>query len=406
MSRTILLTLVISFLLLPIPSYSQENARIKITLDEVPTTEEIETQICVSWGAQIPNVPSSYLHSHYFSDKAGRTNTTVEHTTPTKDVDRKVTSYIVYGVIRSASSRDITRFIPAKFFETGNKSLAQQEVQITPRRNFNEAFLDSYPLEFNRDQGFLDSENVCPTLRAFRLLIDYAGEIDASISDDVWQRLFNFFQSNIGFFRKGGSAELTAVLNYLKTFTAASRREGVAKFYAEFLNGLVTIRGIEIGDNEDLTNYLHGQLMQLYETRLAECFVTADISLQKFHGIGEYEKSLTLATKILKSIDEQLLHSVLQSNPNNLFSILRQCTISGQDYYQTCSNIPGANRNNVTDGAKFLSQSRVGYAMMTEYLRVCDLMLSKGVITPKSTGRAGEILKFYIEYNCALQGGS
>ena len=405
MLKAILLTIAISFLLLPISSHSQENARVRITLNDVPIREQIETQICVAWGAQMPIVPASYLHCEYYTRDAGNTGTKAKYRTSTREVDSKVTSYFVYGGIRLVSSRDIIRVIPVKYFDTGNKALVQQEIEITTRKNINEAFLDSYPLEFNRDRGFLNSENIWPTLRAFRLLLDYTAKTDTKVTVDVWNRLYRFFQSNSGFFKKGGSTELTEVLNYLETLTESSRREGEASLYAEFLNELVTIRGIEIGNDEDLTDYLHGQLMHLYETRLEECFVTADLSLQKFHEIGEYEKSLKLGTIILKSINGQLLKNVINHARKNLFHILLQCTISGQDYYQNCSNIPNANRWNAADGAGFLAQSTIGNPMMSEYLRVCDLMVSNGALSLRNTGKASEILKFYIEYNCALQGG-
>lgn len=401
----IALTLVLSILLFPILA-GAENARIRITLCEVDADPEIETQIRVSWGARSPQLAASNPQSFTFHNRASRSTGTVEHLTPTMQVNMQVNSFIVYGLIRNRNG-DIIRVIPAKLFDIGNVSLTQLEARITPRRDFNAAFLDSYPLEFRRDQGFLKSENVWPTLRSLQHMTDYAREIQANLSPEVWHRFHTFFQVNSDFFKNGSSDEISEVLQYLKTYTEGSSREGVALFYAEFLDGLVaTVKGRQVFGNVDFTEYLHGQLMQLYETRLSECFGRAETSLRKFHQIGEFGKCLTLAEKILKSLQDQYLLNAIDRDLSTLSGILLQTTISGQDYFQANSNIPGANRLHRDAGAIFLAQSSVGRPTISEYLRVCKEMQLKGVLSLGSTGRAGEIAKFYVAYNCALQGGS
>jgi len=380
-----------------------ENARIRITLYEVPVEPEIKTQVYVSWGAHMANPPANYLHRHDFTSNAGRSTGTVKYTTSTRDVDPKVTSFIVYGLIR-ASSGDIIRVIPAKLFFINDESLTQLEVAITPRRSFSDAFLDSYPLEFWKDEGFLNGETVRPTLRSFRLMIDYAGETDSNISPEEWKRLYSFFKVNRSFFKRGGSQELSEILQYLKTFVAASRGEGVASFYAEFLNGLVPIRTGLIVFDKDLTDYIHGQLMQLYETRLPECFHQANLSLQAFHEARQYDKCVTLAEKILKSLNGEYLQDACTRSPKNLFSTLVQCTICGQDYYATFSNEAAANRKKVSSGARFLVQSEVSRPMISEYQRIFEVMESHKLVTFRSTGEAAQLGKYYIAYNCALRG--
>jgi hypothetical protein len=399
------LALGFSLLLGSFLAYGGENARITITLHEVPIGDEIETQIYVSWGARIPKVPASWLQRHNFRDRAGRSTGTLKHTTETIQIDSKITSFIIYGRIVTSNGKTI-RVIPAKFFEVcAFKSLAQLTPVITPRRSFEEAFLDSYPLEFQSDQGFLSAENVRPTLRSFRHMVDYAGETNSQVSEEVWNRMHTFFNGNRKFFRRGGSMELSEVLEYLKTYTAASRAPGVANFYAEFLNGLVGLVSGTVVFDEDITDYLHGQQMQLYETRLFEAFSQADISLQKFHDIGRNEGCLLLAEKILRALDDTNLENAIRRFPRNLNSILLQTTVCGQYHFERDSGENGATHLSRRGGARFLAKSQIGRPTITEYVRVCRFLESKGKLTLQSTGVSGEIAKYCIDYNQALEGG-
>lgn len=392
-------------LLFPKTADAAEPARVTILLHEVPVALEIEAAIQVSWGARIPQPPAAWLQHSSFRRSANRPTGTIELKTETRQIDDEITSFLIYGHIRAGNR--IIRYIPAKLYETKDfKSLTQIEIEITPRRTFGDAFLDSYPLEYRNDRGFLNSKNVRPTLRSFRRMIDYAGETNSVITPPVWSRLHSFFQVNSGFFKTGGSDELSDVLRYLKSYAAASRAPGVALFYAEFLNGLVDdVIGRLVFGGEELTDYLHGELMTLYESKLKESFREADNSLEKYRKIQRFEQCLELSEKILRTLTREFLDDAIRSQKRNLFSVLQQTTICGQDHYENSSRLPGASRLDADAGAKFLVESEVGRPALDQFLAVCRVLSSKGLLSLESTGKAGEISKFYLAYNRATEGG-
>jgi len=234
-------------------------------------------------------------------------------------------------------------------------------------------------------------------------MIEYAGQTGVELSDKAWQRFHTFFKVNRSFFKRGGSEELTDILAYLKTYSSASPDPNFAVFYAEFLNELVGIvRGKSVFEDQELNAYIHDQLKLLYGKQLADVLGASSRSLQKFLDIEEYESCLDLADTILTNLTpETVLNEAARGTISGLLSAT---TICGQYHFAEDSGFPGADRRLSDDGAKFLATSTLGRSVMEQYRRVVQLLFDNNRLSHKSTGRDGEIVKYYVVYNQALEG--
>jgi len=396
----ILITLAVSF---PASAVAQ-NARIRITLNEVPTKSDVTVELFVAWGARIKDPRAGWLKGHQAEFSGPRSSRSIETDTDTVLIHHRVDSFILYGRVRNKNDGTVIGYVPAKLFDDirSAPSLTQLEVETTMRKSFEEAFLDSYPLEFNKDQGYLKTDNVRPVLRSLKLMIEYAGETGAELSNDAWQRFHSFFKGNRSFFKRGGSGELTDILAFLKTYSSASGDPNFAAFYAEFLNELVgVVQGTSVFDGQELTSYIHDQLKLLYGKGLTGLLGPSSRSLQKFQEIKQYESCLDLADVILHKLTTEVVNE--ESRPT-ISGVLLSTTYCGQLHFEEDSDVIGADRRLSDDGAKFLLTTPIGRSVMEQYLQVAQFLFDKGMLSLRSTGREGEIVKYYVAYNQALQG--
>lgn len=362
----------------------ERKARVRITLHEIPAAPEAKVEVFLAWGARVKDPPAGWLKSHQEEFSGPRSSRSIETDTETTLIDSKVDSFIVYGRVLNKDGT-VLGYVPAKFHDISEEdSLTQIEVEATARSSFEEAFLDSYPLEYNRDQGYLESDNVRPVLRSFKLMIEYAGQTGIELSDKAWQRFHTF-------------------LAYLKTYSSASPDPNVAGFYAEFLNELVGIvRGKSVFEDQELNAYIHDQLKLLYGKQLADVLGASSRSLQRFLEIEVYESCLDLADTILTNLTPEI---VLNEGARGTISgLLSATSICGQYHFEEDSGFPGADRRLSDDGAKFLATSTLGRSVMEQYRRVVQLLFDNNRLSPRSTGRDGEIVTYYVVYNQALEG--
>lgn len=138
------------------------------------------------------------------------------------------------------------------------QTLAAQAVGI-------DALAASYPIHL-ADTNFLDEENVLFSLQAVRTLID-EGFV---ASDREWQRIFDKFTSNVGFFQRGGAKDVGLILRYLhERYEILARTDAnidaYSDFYLRFLSQLakLEIDGLIAPDGTTLAQYSLGRHRQI-----------------------------------------------------------------------------------------------------------------------------------------------
>ncbi|MGI3213448.1 hypothetical protein ACROSR_20440 [Roseovarius tibetensis] len=128
-----------------------------------------------------------------------------------------------------------------------------------------DALAASYPI-YLADMNFLDEKNVLFSLQAVRALID-AGFV---ASDREWQRIFDKFTANVGFFQRGGAEDVGLILRYLHeryeilAGTDASI-DAYSDFYLRFLSQLAELKigGLAAPDGTTLAQYTVGRQRQI-----------------------------------------------------------------------------------------------------------------------------------------------
>ena len=164
------------------------------------------------------------------------------------------------------TSGEILRRIPLTAFSEEDLTDGRLMVQTVAVQPIGlDALAASYPIHL-ADTNFLDEENVLFSLQAVRTLID-AGFV---ASDREWQRIFDKFTANVGFFQRGGAEDVGLILRYLHeryeilAGTDASI-DAYSDFYLRFLSQLagLEIDGLASPDGTTLAQYTLGRQRQI-----------------------------------------------------------------------------------------------------------------------------------------------
>jgi len=76
---------------------ADRNARVRITLHEIPAAPEAKVELFLAWGARVKDPPAGWLKGHQEEFSGSRSSRSIETDTETIQIDPKVDSFILYG---------------------------------------------------------------------------------------------------------------------------------------------------------------------------------------------------------------------------------------------------------------------------------------------------------------------
>ncbi|MEM8554970.1 MAG: hypothetical protein AAGF71_09130 [Pseudomonadota bacterium] len=306
----------------------------------------------------------------------------------------------------ATSGADLTRrsFFPLRYVDlTSLPNYDNIRVELRAVSRLEVAFGASFPFVEFPDKRFLsESENVLPSLYSIRAFLEYANEVNVSISEEIWGRLTQFFQENTPALRELGREDRERIFTYLARYHRISRDPGMARFYFSVLaryskNFPDTV--IYAAPDATISEHAHEEISSMLSNRLSDVFNLTPQYLSFLEDRNDYYRCARNAATIMSRISADL-HRQRQ----NILQIMNQAN--------RCVNLiaRGAGvKNGISGIARHTvglsdQTGRLGLDMMNAYVALAESLADSGVIAIKSdSSKVKEIIKFYFEYDEVLE---
>lgn len=272
-----------------------------------------------------------------------------------------------------------------------------------------DALAASYPIHL-ADTNFLDEENVLFSLQAVRALID-AGFV---ASDREWQRIFDKFTVNVGFFRRGGAEDVGLILRYLHeryeilAGTDASV-DAYSDFYLRFLSKLAQLKidGLAAPDGTTLAQYTLSRQRQIIGEQgsavLGEVMNTQAIYIEQMNPMPCMQLSHAM---LLELNADEAFWSGIKTKPKAESSIkvfLKRFVDCAQRHYrENGPNGDSASLGQLKDGFTFLFKTNsFGEQVIAAFSSAVLKLEERGLFLRRN--RDGPYRQVYVYYDEYLE---
>lgn len=301
---------------------------------------------------------------------------------------------------------EILRRIPLTTFteeELNDRRLIVQTVTAQPIGLASLAA--SYPIHL-ADTKFLDEDNVLFSLQAVRTLID-AGFVE---TDREWQRIFDKFIVNVGFFQRSGAKDVGLILRYLHeryeilAGTDASI-DAYSVFYLRLLSQLAELKidGLTAPDGSTLAQYTLNRQRQIISEQgaavLNEVLNTQAILIQQRSSMPCMQLSQTMLIEL--NADEAFWSNVeTQPEAGNSIKILLKRFVDCAQRHYVDNGPDNASLGLLKDGFTFLFETdNLGEQVITAFSTAVLKLEARGLFLRKNrNGPFRQVYDYYDEY--------
>jgi hypothetical protein len=270
-----------------------------------------------------------------------------------------------------------------------------------------EAFRESYPI-YLPDRGLFTDENVAFLLEVFRTLVD-----EEFVGDEQWQRIYEKFLTNIGYFAEGNSEKFGRILTFLEAryrgdLVRAERQLHFVRFYARFLSEILKqdIGGRPAPHGGNLESYTMLNLRTVVENDPEVVLPVVLDTVASMYRSGNWRSCIEIAEGTLAALAGRQSYwsgASLDGDRVPVAKVLLKRTVDClQLHYTLTSDEPGRSSGDLAGGSAFsVASPEIDRTLLTHFMSVYEELERMGQFPARDSG--GAFRQVYEYYTRLLQ---